>query len=258
MNPKTKQTMKKILILIGGILVTALAAHVTFAQSNEGHIVYQIRVNMHRNIPKEREDMKNMIPEFREFKEELLFSNTESLYRPVEEDEEEEFGGDGMRIQMRRPQAEYYTDQAVSKRITLREFMGKQYLIEDSIKINPWKFGSETKTIAGHVCKQALLEIAINVNGEERKQTVTAWYTDQLRSFLGPENFNTLPGAILELDFNDGERLVTAKTIDIRPLKKNELKVPVKGVKVSEEEYRALVNEQMEKMRTNGGFIIRN
>jgi GLPGLI family protein len=135
----------------------------------------------------------------------------------------------------------------------LQEFMAKKYLIEDSLKVMPWKFGTETKEVKGYPCKQA------SYYNEERKQNIIAWYTDKLRPFLGPENFNTLPGAVLEININDGERIVTAKTIELRSLKKNEIKIPSGGTKTTEKEYRKMVSEQMERMRANGGnVIIRN
>jgi GLPGLI family protein len=249
---KISTTMKRIILLVG-VLVSLTAAHIVFGQT-EGHIVYEIKVNVHRTLPKEREAMKEMIPEFRISKDQLAFNETASLYTPVideEDDEQTQSGGMVMRFQ--RPQVEIYIDQANSKRVMLQEFMGKKYLIEDSLQLRPWKFGTETKTINGYECKQA------SFNNEERKQNVVAWYTDKLRPFLGPESFNTLPGAVMMVDINDGERTITAKNVELRSLKKNELKVPSGGTKTTEAEYRKMVSEQIERMRANGGnMIIRN
>jgi GLPGLI family protein len=248
-------TMKRMIILLG-VLVSLTAAHIVFGQG-EGAIVYESKMNLHRSIPKENEGIKNMIPEFRTVKDQLFFNANESLFVPIIEDEDEDTnsGGGGMVMRIQRPQNEIYISQTESKRVLLQEFMGKKYLIEDSIKIQPWKFGTETKTIAGYECRQA------SYYNEDRKQNIVAWYTDKLRPFLGPEGFNTLPGAVLHVDINDGERLITAKNIDLRPLKKNEMKVPSGGTKTTEPEFRKLMNEQMERMRQNGGggrMIIRN
>jgi GLPGLI family protein len=80
-----------------------------------------------------------------------------------------------------------------------------------------------------------------------------------LRPFLGPETFHTLPGTILEININDGERMITAKSVAARPLKKNELKVPTQGTKITQPEFRKMVEQQMERMRANGAnVIIRN
>jgi GLPGLI family protein len=248
------KTMKRILLFLG-ILVGIAAAQVAFAQT-EGSIIYEVKVNLHRTLPKEREEMKAMIPEFRTSQDQLFFNENESLHKPIIEDEEEDAntgGGGGMVMRINRPQNETYISQADSKRIRLQEFMGKKYLIEDTLKVSPWKFGAETKEVSGYACKQA------SYYNEERKANVVAWYTDQLRPFLGPESFNTLPGAVLEVDINDGERTITAKVIELRPLKKNELKLTSGGTKTTEAEFRKMMSEQMERMRANGGnMIIRN
>jgi GLPGLI family protein len=243
--------MKRILLFLG-VLVCLTAAHVVFGQS-EGSIIYEVKMNMHRNIPKEREEMKNMIPEFRKSRDQLFFSASESLYKAVEEDDDTDVDNGGMRMVIQRPKNETYVNQAATKRVLLQEFMGKKYLIEDSLKVTPWKFGTETKEVKGYACKQA------SFYNEERKQNVVAWYTDKLRPFLGPENFNTLPGAVLMVDINDGERFITAQSIELRPLKKNEIKIPSGGTKTTEPEFRKMVREQMEKMGASGGnIIIRN
>lgn len=245
--------MKRILILLG-VLVCLTAAQVVLGQT-EGHIIYEVKVNLHRTLPKEREEMKAMIPEFRTNQDQLFFNASASLYKPVEEDEEDDadMGGGGMRMRIMRPSNIIYIDQNTSRRVMEQDFMGKKYLIEDSLKVTPWKFGDETKEVKGYLCRQAMFY------NEERKQNIVAWYTDKLRPFLGPENFNTLPGAVLEVSINDGERIISAKTITLRALKKNELKVPSEGTKITEAELRKKINEQMERRRAEGGnVIIRN
>src|SRR5688572_19750378 len=118
---KISTTMKRI-ILVLGVLVSITAAQVVFGQT-EGSIIYEVKVNTHRNIPKEREAMKSMIPEFRINKDQLVFNATESLYKPVEEEEEDEEVDNGsMRMRFSRPKNELYVNQADSRRVRLQEF----------------------------------------------------------------------------------------------------------------------------------------
>jgi GLPGLI family protein len=246
--------MKKILIL-AGIIVSVTTAHIVFGQS-QGSITYEVKVNLHKRLPPDRAEMKSMIPEFRTTRSQLFFTDNESLSRPLIEDEEDDIAnGGGPQIKIAQPNNEYYLNQTLGKSISKMEFMGKDYLITDSIKIAPWKLGTETKTIQGYVCKQAFYT---DESIPDRKQEITAWYTDQIRSFLGPEKFNTLPGTVLALDINNGERYMVASKIELRPLKKNELKVPASGQKTSQEEFTKLMQEQMKKMGGNGGMIIRH
>jgi GLPGLI family protein len=267
----------KRLILIVGILASVAVAQVLFAQSSEGVITYESKINMWRRLPPERAELKSMIPEWRTTKEQLFFNGDESLYKTLIEDEDDqEFsssasGGGGMKMVFRAPSSEVYSKPNSQKIVSKQEFMGKDYLIEDTLKMSPWKFGTETKEIMGYVCKQAyftrteeqrIMRVTDSGTPTPEKKTVTleitAWYTDQIRGFLGPERYNSLPGAVLAIDVNSGERVIVANKIELRPLKKNELKVPEKGQKISQADFRKMMDEQAKQMGGSGGMIIRN
>ena len=83
--------------------------------------------------------------------------------------------------------------------------------------MSPWKFGTETKTIAGYECRQAYYA---DTDPRGQKVEVTAWFTDKLRPFLGPDRYFSLPSAVLAVNINNGERVTLAKTIELRELKK--------------------------------------
>lgn len=228
------------------------AAHFVFGQVSQGVVEYEVKVNMHRRLPPDQSNMKEMVPEFNTSKDQLFFNEKESLYKMVEEDEDEfeQGGGGGMRVHFKRPNVQTYFNYEQSKKIVLQEFMGKEYLIEDSIKIAPWKLSSETKTILGYNCRSA------SYYNKERKVNVVAWYADQLLAFRGPEGFNSLPGTVLHVDINDGERTITAQKIEGRQLKKGELKVPTGGERITSEAFNKMTEAQMERMRANGANVI--
>lgn len=254
--------MKKIILLVG-VLVSLTAANIVFGQAT-GVINYEVKINLHRNIPPDREAQKAMIPEFRTMKQQLFFNESESLYKPVIEDEEESFtaSGGGMRMTFRMPGSELYLDQNTGKTLSKQDVMGKNYLIEDSVRMAPWKFDTQTKTIANYECNMAYYTQTDTIKIADRDpiirtSEITAWYTNKIRPFLGPERFNTLPGAVLAVDINNGERVILAKTIELRELKKNELKAPTTGTKITQAEFRKIMEEQMKQM---GGrqMMIRN
>lgn len=250
--------MKRVLIMIG-VLVCLTAANIVWGQSASGVITYEVKVNLHRRIPPEREAMKAMIPEFRTTKDQLFFNESESLQKPVIEDEEDDMVASGhggaVQIKMAQPNIETYHNNATQERVIQQEFMGKNYLIEDTLKVSPWKFGTEVKTINGYECKQAYFT---DETRPDQKMEITAWYTDKLRGFLGPERFNSLPGTVLAVDVNNGERVIVAKQIEFRALKKNDLERPSNGQKMTSAEFRKMADEQMKKMGGGGGMIIRN
>ena len=212
-----------------------------FAQNTEGMITFEEKMNLHRRI--QNEEMKARVPEFRTSNMEFYFRGDESIYKPVEEEDEPEAGGGNVRMVFRRPNVEIYRNLATGKRIELREMMDKKYLIEADIKQPAWKLGTETKKVAGYDCTMATL------NDTARKQEIVAWFTMDLPIAAGPQNYGSLPGMILEVDVNKGEIVTTAKKIELKKIKDSAIKAPTKGDKITEEEYRA----KMEEMRKRNG-----
>lgn len=242
--------MKKLIFLI--LIMTSAVA---FAQKNEGIVLYEVKVNMHRRLPADRQEMKAMIPEFRTTKMELIFNQNESLFKNVEEEEEEEVNANGgaMRMRFMMPQNELYFNFAENKKVEMREFMTKKFLLEGEIKPNAWKISDgETKEIKGYVCKKATF------TNEERKMNIVAWFTEQIPVSAGPDNYNSLMGLVLQVDINDGEIVTTASNIEFKKLKKGDIKIPTEGKKITQEEFRKMVEEQMRQMGGNGMRIFRN
>jgi GLPGLI family protein len=243
-------TLIKIAIMKKQVGVFILLAFILFGKEklfaqNEGVITYEITVNNHRNIPADREGMKAMVPQYRTFKQRLFFDSSASLYKPLIEDEEDDQQRGGRRFRMG---AVNYSERSSSLFLTQMEVSGKKYLVSDTLKPAPWKFGTETKIIQGYDCMQAYYTTT-----DERKVTITAWFTAKLPPMLGPEKYNTLPGAVLAVDVNNAERVIVAKKIEIRSLAKNELNVPNDGQKVTSEEFKKIMQEQRNQRGTNGG-----
>lgn len=252
---KPTVVMKKILLIVG-ILASMAIAHVVFAQTSEGVITYESRFNAWKRVPPERlEAVKARVPEYIISKAELFYNGTETMYKPVVEAEEDaQFrtsgggpGGGGFRFRMMGGgDIEIYVNHVDQIRLSQQEFNGKKYLITDTIQITPWKFGAETKSILGFTCKQAFYK------DEERKMEVVAWYTDKLGMLMGPEMYGSLPGVILALDVNNGERTMVALSVVNKKLGKNDIKAPSGGTPISGEDFRAMVREEMQKRGANG------
>ncbi len=252
-----QKNMKR-LLLIAGILVSVAAARLVFAQAKDkGVITYEVKMNLHRTLPPGNEQMKAMIPEYRSSKIQVFFAGTTSITKMlIEEEEDQDINATGGATTFRfsPPNIETYFDQATQLVTTAQEFIGKQYLIEDTLKTDPWKFGTETKTILGYECRQAYYTDETN---PDRKREITAWFTDQLRPNLGPERFLSLPGTVLAVDVNNGERVLVARDIKFKELKKGDLKKPVTGNKITRKEFQAIMDE-FRKQNGGRGMVIRN
>ena len=79
-----------------------------------------------------------------------------------------------------------------------------QYVINDTIHSLPWKLSADTLTVLGHLCKKAT---AISTRNNA---VVIAWYCENIPLPIGPDKYGGLPGAILKIDFDNGDIVFTA------------------------------------------------
>lgn len=239
----------------------ALACAAT-AQVKEGTIVYERKMNLHRRLKDEQ--MKAMVPEFRTNKQQLVFSDSVSVYKAVPEDEAPDpfaggggpggpGGGGGPRMGpppgMPGQNNVLYINFTNQKIIEQTELGEKSYLIIDTVKVLPWKLTEETKTVLKYNCKKAALVT-------QRGQNIVAWYTEDIITPAGPEMFNGLPGAVLALDINEGEMAYTALEVSTKADKK-ELKEPAKGKTTSRAEYTQKMQEMFNNRGGGGPRVIR-
>lgn len=223
------------------------------AQMAQGVIEYEFTIDIHRSIPPEREEMKAMIPQFRSERYQLFFNTAESLYKTKDNEEADlatgrgPGGGGGMRM-MRMPRTETYIHKEDREVTVLQDFMGKNYLITETLEIAPWKIGNEMMDIAGYRCMMAYYNDTI------AKQEITAWFTPQIQPFLGPDRYVSLPGTVLALDINNGERVWVARTIEAREIS-NEIRKPSRGEVITRADFQKMVDEQMQRMNPGGRTI---
>lgn len=83
--------------------------------------------------------------------------------------------------------------------------------------------------------------------------TYIAWFTPQIPIANGPGEYGGLPGMILMLDKNNGERTITATEIIEEEVDEELLVEPTKGKEVTSEEFREIMHEKMKEMGGQGG-----
>ncbi|MDR4987292.1 MAG: GLPGLI family protein [Bacteroidales bacterium] len=221
----------------------------TFAQNIAGVIEYEFTMDLHRNIPPGREAMKAMIPQHHTSHFQLFFNEEESLYRIMEDEESAlQAGrqGGGMRMMMQGMRSETYTSKKDRKILVQQDVMGTTYLIEEPLEIGQWRVGDEILEIAGYSCMMAwYTDTVLN-------QEVTAWFTMELPAFTGPERYVTLPGTVLAVDINNGERVWVARNIQLEAAPEVEIQPPTRGRKLTRDEFNAMLQEQRERMNNRG------
>ncbi|MEO5591718.1 MAG: GLPGLI family protein [Chitinophagaceae bacterium] len=241
--------MKKILITI----IAGLCFQLVIAQVKEGKIVYERKTNMHKRLPPENENMKAMIPEFNTGKQQLLFAADESIFSslPDEEDIRDHAGEDGNRINFRMGGGnnETYKNYATEKIVELRELGPKKYIIEDTLKKLAWKLADDTMNIKGYHCKKATTK---NRQGDN----IVAWYTEEISTPSGPEQFGGLPGLILKLDIGESWIVFTALDI-VTGTGKQLVKAPSGAKKITRPAFQKMMDEAFGPGSGNGGPQIR-
>jgi len=286
---------------------TSLSAQIS---TGEGKITYEQKINVHKRLPPEAEQMKAMIPEFQVNKLELYFTPTTSLFKLAKPEGDQlpsTEGGGGRGMMMRfggmTQDAETFRDYDKELVTESRELGPKRYLIDDTLRPLKWKLEEETMTINGFECRKATTTIrgfgmapngggggnrsgggqqaqaggqtaqqgqAANADtsrngGRGRrdstltrmmneKQQVVAWYTEQIPTSAGPENYFGLPGLVLYVDIDNGT--IVYSPTKLEPASKDVVvKAPTKGNKITRDEYRKLMQQQFQGMggRPGGG-----
>ncbi len=206
-------------------------------------------------------DMQKSMPTSQSFTQALYFKDQVGLYRdpldnadPADVEVKQEQDGMNMQMVMKRPESQTYHDLANKETLRSQEFFGRHFLIRGA-QPKAWKLTGEQKIILNYPCQKAVLQ--------DTSRSVEAWFASQIPVALGPGEFTSLPGLILEVSIDQGQRSAVATRVDWSSLPKDVLKKSTKGKAVTEAEFKQLREEKMKEMGgTNGGnnmrVIIRN
>jgi len=240
--------MKLLITLLLGLMFIQLSAQ------SEGVIVFEEKIDIHKRLPPERQEYKDMMPQFRTQKYELHYNENASMYVSSKEQDEQQMGSGGghghMRMRMSRPDRDVYKNLEENKLVDSREFMTKKFLIKGALDEASWKIADGQKQILDYLCLKAVYQ--------DTADTYTAWFTPQITIGNGPAEYSGLPGMILQIVVNDEDRIITAVSVTEQTVDKEMLKEPKKGKEVTSEEFKAIVHEKMKESGqsgSNGTFI---
>ncbi|MGL2965007.1 GLPGLI family protein [Flavobacterium sp. XGLA_31] len=217
----------------------------------------------------------------------LNFDKSASIYKEEEKlDTPGQQGGGGFRMMtsMMGGGGTYYKNVKEKNYTVDKEFMGKEFLVKDSLPKLNWKMESETKVIGGYTCFKATAVRPVSQsdfrNFRPKKQddkkeepaktetkpedkdkktnfmddiempkeiNITAWYTPEIPVNQGPENYWGLPGLILEV--NDGKTVILCSKVVLNTKDKVEIKAPTNGKVISQKDYDETVIKKMQEMR---------
>ena len=282
------------------IILTTILSITTYlgiqAQEFQGMAVYESKTST-SDFKARIEGNKNITPEMQKSIEErmkkmfektfiLSFNKSASIYKEEEKLDSPTQGGPGggMRMMGSMMGGGTLYKNIKEKNYTVdKEFMGKEFLIKDSLSNLKWKMEGETRVIGGYNCFKATAVLPTsktdirnfrpkpddaakkNTDPNAKKKdsakktnfmdemnvpkeiTVTAWYTPEIPVNQGPETYWGLPGLILEI--NDGKTVILCSKVVLNPKEKADIKASTKGKVVTQAEYDAIVIKKMEEFR---------
>ena len=291
---------KKIILSVAFIVFSFLQLQ---AQEFQGMAVYESKTST-SDFKTRMEGNKDMTPDMQKMIEDrmkkmfektfiLNFNKSASIYKEEEKLEAPTQGGGngggGMRMMssMMGGGGTNYKNVKQKTYSVDKEFMGKEFLIKDSLPNYAWKMESETKLIGGYTCFKATTVRPVSQSDfrnfrtkKEKKEpkeevktdagavkedsapkktnfmddfelpkevTITAWYSPEIPISQGPENYWGLPGLILEV--NDGKTTILCSKIVLNSKEKAEIKESTNGKVISQKEYDETVVKKMEEFR---------
>jgi GLPGLI family protein len=219
------------------------------SQETSGTIIYDVKVNMHMQLTGDRERFKEFIPEYRTTPYELIFNEEQSVYRMYEDPNEvvNSRGRGGFRMRFMGAGSTVFRDFEDNSKVEQREFMGKNFVITGNLDQRGWKVTGEAAQIAGYPCLKAEMQDTTN------DRTLTAWFTPQVGVPTGPDTYAQLPGLVLQVESDDNSLTITPRDIKWGEVNEKALDAPGKGKEVTDEEYRDIVRQAMQNMRSQRG-----
>lgn len=266
---------KRLLIFTASILFFANAF------SQQGKVIFERTVQLQISFAMNsngggglsEDAVMNMMPKTMVNKFELQFANFQSLWKEVDEPNNEpenmSFGGQGGGMVTVKAfgggDEMSFCDLNNARKVDQKELGTKKVVVEDSLHSLKWKLSEETKTILGKVCRKATAEKVATrmmmsmMNGKMERQEksdtnqIIAWFTLEVPVPAGPVEYQgQLPGLILEMDINKGKTVYKAielsDKVDVASIKE-----PKTGKRMTAKEFEAERQKMMDEMMKNNG-----
>ncbi|MFH0760929.1 MAG: GLPGLI family protein [Bacteroidota bacterium] len=244
--------MKTTILVLAGIAMFQVAAAQNDGKKiTSGTVRYEEKVKLDIHLEGDGAQFSNMLPKERKSNKILVFNQDAALYTNNKDVAEEEDimsdveGGGMIQVHMEEPDNRLFTDLKTKKQIEQREFMTRMFLIEGEMETSPWKLTGNAREILGYTCQEAVLE-------KDSVKTV-AWFTPSIPVSAGPGLYNNLPGLVLEVNVKDGDRIITATSVEETTGDIARLEKPKEGKKVTKEEFNRIVEEKRKEMGIEEG-----
>lgn len=229
------------------ICLSLALANSVWAQS--GTVVYNETMKFEIHLDGDAAEFQNLLPKENTTTRLLHYTPDASLYLNKKQGDqydaiEEREGGGTMVIKMQEPLSQLYLDIKNQKVLEQQEFMSRTFLIESKVDSIAWKLTGNRRDILGFPCMEAVYK---------KDSSITlAWFTPSIEVSSGPGNYRGLPGLILEVNVNNGKKIIKAESVTSENVTQLIIK-PKNGKKVSKKEFDKIVEEKSDGQKHGSG-----
>lgn len=213
-----------------------------------GKITFKETIKLNFDIDESNPEMAKMIPSSQSADKVLFFTSNESLYKnqdkPQDLEVKHEENGNDFQLVIKIPETVIYSNKKEDQFLQSQDLMGKEFLISDQLEKYQWKITGEQKKILNYVCQKAILS--------DTSKNLAVWFTNQIPVSAGPNGLSGLPGIILAVEQDNGDRMTIATAVEPLPVSHTFTK-PSKGKVVKRAEYEKIREEKMKEMGAVNG-----
>ena len=241
------------------------------SQSFQGKAYYMSKISVDKSFldnPRRaqwRGYLEKMLKDNTEKNYVLEFNSNESIYKEEEKLEVDDGRGgfNWMAQYMGDNIGKLYKNNSDNISVNETEFMGRFFLLTDSLNQNKWKMSGESKKIGQYTCYKAsyikkVEEKAFSFSNwnqsnqapkkkKFRDVEVVAWFTPEIPISSGPAFYGGLPGLIMEVT-DDKTKILCTKII-MNPKEKSKIKRPKKGKIINTPDFLVLQDKKRIEMR---------
>jgi GLPGLI family protein len=240
--------MKKIIFIVYFILLSSLAiaqyTKVTYKYNfyDSSMETFEVKESQLKNItPEQAKILQDMIRSESKVEFELIYNNTEGLFKKVKLLDVEE-GNSLSQIVNKLYNNTYYKNLTSKTKLIKVENIGN-YVVSIPFDEYKWKISTESKMISGHKCFKAET-VKEDFYNPIKKSKATfypiVWFAPDLPAQFGPIGLDGLPGLVLEATLG-GKKYLYATKIEFDKNLKTNLSEKVTGKSINLKEYEDLL-----------------
>lgn len=238
--------MKKATLTILSLAFTLIGFSQT--DNDQGAVTYEELIKLDIQIDNMTPEMQAMMPKENRNTTILYFNEDVSRYENLELPDdgliEEETEGGSVKVMISQPETIVHRDLKNKTILEQKEFMTRVFLIESDDPKEDWKLSGNQKMILDFPCQEAMKI--------KDGDSVSVWFTPAIPVSSGPGQYANLPGLVLAVEADHGNRTIVAKSVDLREIDPDKIQAPKKGKKVTRDEYLAIVEEKTREMGGDG------